>query len=93
MATTGTPAAAIAAAYSRRSCSNRRGHAGSYLTTKITPVNLHSAALRPGTPMPVTAAHRDARHQRASRHESMPAVLAEATHLQSDQRILPISCS
>src|SRR5580692_5640333 len=40
MASTGTPAAAIASAYSCRSFSNRPGHAGSYSTTRITPANL-----------------------------------------------------
>jgi hypothetical protein len=47
MATTGTPAAAIARAYSRRSCSNRPGHAGSYSATTITSSNLPSTAHGP----------------------------------------------
>src|SRR5215471_12217013 len=36
IATTGTPALAIAAAYSSRSIAKRSGHAGSYSTTVIT---------------------------------------------------------
>jgi hypothetical protein len=51
MATTGTPAAAIAPVYSRRNRSNRCGHAGSYSATTITPGNLHSAVHRPDTRM------------------------------------------
>jgi hypothetical protein len=42
MATTGTPAAAIAPAYSCRSCSNRCGQAGSYSTTTIMSGNLRN---------------------------------------------------